>query len=196
MTSMHPMEVLGDFKKNLSWKGGEKMKKFGVVLCGLVFVLCFVSFSSADKVKKVIEVEESSYTGMKMAGKLGFGYTNSGTPIGFKYWLGDTTAIDVGFGVATGANVQNFGTNLGFNLVLASREPILLQFRGSIGFDTGATTNLNWAPVLKVEYFVSRNLSLNLGVGVLFNLQISPASSFTFSQAAGTTGNLGFYYYF
>ncbi|MFH1823756.1 MAG: hypothetical protein ABH873_00810 [Candidatus Firestonebacteria bacterium] len=174
------------------------MRKFGVILCGLVFVLCFVSFSSADKVKKVIEVEESnvSYTGMKMAGKLGFGYTNSGTPIGFKYWLGDTTAIDVGFGVATGANIQNFGTNLGFNLVLTSREPILLQFRGSTGFDAGAATNLNWASVLGVEYFVSKNLSLGLGVGVLFYLQVSPASAFSFSHCAGTTGNLGFYYYF
>jgi len=174
------------------------MRKCWLVLLIFALVVCFPEFVNGAKVKKVIEVEEPDipYTGMKLAGKLGFGYSNCGTPLGLKYWLSDTIALDAGFGFSTADNVQNFGTQVGFNLVLVSTEPVLLEFRGSMGFDTGVTTNLNWMPVVAVEYFVTKNVSLNLGVGLLFYLQVSPAASFTFSHTTGTTGSLGFYYYF
>lgn len=159
------------------------MRKLVMVMFAVVVALSFVQVVKA----------ETPYTGMKMAGEFGFGYFNSGTPLGFKYWLGDRFAIDAGVGFATGAG-QNFGIQAGIDIVLASFDSVLLQFRPAIGFDIGAVTNLSWPIMAEVEYFVTKNMSLNLGVGIL--LYLPGGGSFTVTHAVGSTGNLGFYFYF
>jgi hypothetical protein len=166
-------------------KGGLMKKVLVlVVLVVVTAVYCSLGYSAP------------SGTGIKLGGKLGLGYTVSDAPLGVKYWMSDSFGMDLGFGVTTGNAAKNFAVQVGADIVLANNDPVLLQFRGAMGFDTGAATNLYWTPALKVEYFVAKNLSVNVCMGLLLWLQVSPVSAFTFSHNVGSTGNLGIYYYF
>ena len=153
------------------------MKKFGLIVAVLAVVAGFSSVASAQEVS--------------LKGKIGFGYTNAGTPLGVKMWLSDGFGVDASVGVNTAAT-QTFGIQLGADMVLANKYPVLLQFRPAVGLDFGAATNFSIPLMMNVEYFVTKNLSVTAGAGVLF--QITPA--FVFSHCVVTTNNLGVIYYF
>ncbi len=159
------------------------MKKFVLVATLIMAAVCLSSAAGA---------QESA--GLK--GKTGFGYTNSGTPLGLKMWMSDGMALDASVGFNTAAAVQNFGIQLGADFVIANKYPVVLQFRPALGFDVGVTTNLSVPIMLNIEYFVTKNLSLTAGSGALIFWQLSPASAFTFSHCVNTTSSLGVMYYF
>ena len=153
------------------------MKKIGLVLAVLAVVLGISSVASAQEVS--------------LKGKMGFGYTNAGTPIGIKMWLSDGFGVDASVGVNTAAT-QTFGFQLGVDLVLANKYPVVPQFRPAVGLDFGGATNFSIPLMMNIEYFVTKNLALSAGAGFLF--QITPA--FVFSHCVVTTNNLGVIYYF
>ena len=153
------------------------MKKIGLVLVVLavVFGVCFVA--NADE--------------MSLKGKMGFGYTNAGTPLGVKMWMSDGFGFDaaVGFNSST---TQVFGIQVGADMVMANKYPVLLEFRPAVGLDVGGATNLSVPLMLNIEYFVTKNFSLTVGTGILF--QITPAV--VVSHCVTTTSNMGVMYYF
>ena len=153
------------------------MKKLSLVLAVLAVLVGFSSVASA---------QESS-----LKGKMGIGYMNAGTPLGLKMWLSDGFALDASVGVNT-ANAQVFGIQLGVDMVMANKYPVVLQFRPAVGLDLGAVVNFSIPLMLNMEYFVTKNLSLSAGTGLLFT--VTPA--FVFSHCVVTTNNLGVIYYF
>ena len=153
------------------------MKKLSLVLAILAVVVGYSSVASA---------QESS-----LKGKMGIGYMNAGTPLGLKMWLSDGFALDASVGVNT-ANAQVFGIQLGVDMVMANKYPVVLQFRPAVGLDFGAVVNFSIPLMLNMEYFVTKNLSLSAGTGLLFT--VTPA--FVFSHCVVTTNNLGVIYYF
>ncbi|MFH1075206.1 MAG: hypothetical protein V1752_08985 [Candidatus Firestonebacteria bacterium] len=153
------------------------MKRLGLVLVVFAVVLGVSSAANAEDV------------GLK--GKLGIGYTNSGTPLGAKMWLSDGFGVDASVGVNT-ANAQVFGIQLGVDMVMANKYPVILEFRPAVGLDFGAVVNFSIPLMLNIEYFVTKNLSLSAGTGVL--LTVTPA--FVFSHCVVATNNLGVIYYF
>ena len=158
------------------------MRKIYLMLV-LVFAIACLSHAEGT--------QESS--GLK--GKIGFGYTNAGTPLGFKMWMADNMAVDASVGFNT-TGTQNFGVQLGADFVMANKYPVLLEFRPALGFDVGAATNLSVPVMLNIEYFVTKNLSLTAGAGALIFWQMSAPASFTFSHCVNTTSSLGVMYYF
>ena len=153
------------------------MKKLSLVLAILAVVVGYSSVASA---------QESS-----LKGKMGIGYMNAGTPLGLKMWLSDGFALDASVGVNT-ANAQVFGIQLGVDMVMANKYPVVLQFRPAVGLDFGTVVNFSIPLMLNMEYFVTKNLSLSAGTGLLFT--VTPA--FVFSHCVVTTNNLGVIYYF
>ena len=153
------------------------MKKLGLVLAVFAVVAGFSSVASA---------QEAS-----LKGKMGVGYMNSGTPLGIKMWLSDGFGLDASIGVNT-ANTQVFGIQLGVDMVMANKYPVILQFRPAVGLDFGGVVNFSIPLMLNIEYFVTKNLSLSAGTGLLFT--VTPA--FVFSHCVVTTNNLGVIYYF
>lgn len=153
------------------------MKKIGLVLAVLAVVAGYSSVASAQEVS--------------LKGKMGIGYSNAGTPLGLKMWLSDGFGVDASVGVNT-ANAQVFGIQLGVDLVMANKYPVILEFRPAVGLDFGGVVNFSVPLMLNIEYFVTKNLSLSAGTGLLF--QITPA--FVFSHCVVTTNNLGVIYYF
>ena len=153
------------------------MKKLSLVLAVLAVLVGFSSVASA---------QESS-----LKGKMGIGYMNAGTPLGLKMWLSDGFALDASVGVNT-ANAQVFGIQLGVDMVMANKYPVVLQFRPAVGLDFGTVVNFSIPLMLNMEYFVTKNLSLSAGTGLLFT--VTPA--FVFSHCVVTTNNLGVIYYF
>lgn len=153
------------------------MKKYGLVFAVLAVVFGVSSAATAENVS--------------LKGKMGFGYTNSGTPIGLKMWLSDDLGVDASIGVNT-ANAQVFGIQLGVDLVMANRYPVILEFRPAVGLDFGTVVNISVPFTLNIEYFVTKELSLTAGAG--FQIQVAP--SFVFSHCVVTMSNVGILYYF
>ena len=148
------------------------MKKFLMLLVVLAAVISFSTSASA--------------------GKMGIGYMNSGTPLGMKMWLSDSFGLDFGLGFATGAG-QNFALEVGVDMVMAKVDATQFQLRGGMAMNFGAVTNLYWPLGLNIEYYVAKNLSLNMGAGIQLSVQ---NSVFVASTFCNTTGGLGVIYYF
>ncbi len=153
------------------------MKKIGLIVAVLAVVLGISATAGAEE--------------MSLKGKMAVGYTNAGTPLGLKMWLTDGLGVDASVGVNTAAT-QTFGIQLGADLVMANKYPVLVEFRPAVGLDFGGATNFSIPLMMNIEYFVTKNLSVTAGAGVLF--QITPA--FVFSHCVVTTNNLGVMYYF
>ncbi|MEI7904054.1 MAG: hypothetical protein WCI43_01400 [Candidatus Firestonebacteria bacterium] len=127
------------------------------------------------------------------AGKMGVGYSNSGTPLGVKMWLTDSFGLDAAIGYNSAAASQNVGIEVAVDMVMAKVDTVQFQLRGGMAMNFGLVTNLYWPLGFNIEYYVAKNLSLNLGMGVQFAVE---NAVFRFSTFCNTTGGLGVYYYF
>ena len=127
------------------------------------------------------------------AGKMGLGYSNSGTPLGMKMWLSDSFGLDFAVGFNSAAAAQNFGLEVAVDLVMAKADPVQLQLRGGMAMNFGLVTNLYWPLGFNIEYYVTKNLSLNLALGLQLAVE---NAAFRISSFCNTTGGLGVIYYF
>ena len=127
------------------------------------------------------------------ATKMGIGYNNSGTPLGMKIWLTDSFGLDFGVGFNSSANAQNFGLEAAVDLVVAKADPVFLELRGGMAMNFGQVTNLYWPLGFNIEYYVTKNLSLNMGLAIQLALE---NTAFRISSFCNTTGGLGVIYYF
>jgi len=76
---------------------------------------------------------------------------------------------------------------------MAKADAVQFQLRGGMAMNVGVVTNLYWPLGVNIEYYVTKNLSLNLGLGIQLALE---NSAFRISSFCNTTGGLGVFYYF